>query len=265
MFTDSKIEREFVKELDTSTEVVVYAKLPRGFLIPTPVGDYNPDWAIAFKDGTEVKHVYFVAETKGSMSSMELGRREDQDRMRPQVLRLSQRQSRERRREVRRGRQLRLAAPARGGVTPLTSAPPVAPAPQPGSVRITPVKIDRFRAIGSTEIELGDTVALVGQNGSGKSSILRALNAFFNFDDEKADFENGTHAYCRTMQSVIEVTIDGLAADAALPPMETGGSQFRARSSSSASSPCGTSSSAASGSQPRHVSTGPCESRSGTR
>ncbi len=69
--TDSNIEKAFVHELDTSTEVVVYAKLPRGFLIPTPVGDYNPDWAISFKDGT-VKHIYFVAETKGSMSSMEL-------------------------------------------------------------------------------------------------------------------------------------------------------------------------------------------------
>ena len=52
-------------------EWVVYAKLPRGFLIPTPVGDYNPDWAISFKEG-KVKHIYFVAETKGSMSTMEL-------------------------------------------------------------------------------------------------------------------------------------------------------------------------------------------------
>lgn len=69
--TDSNIEREFVKELDTSNDVVVYAKLPRGFLIPTPVGDYNPDWAISFKEGA-VKHIYFVAETKGSMSSMDL-------------------------------------------------------------------------------------------------------------------------------------------------------------------------------------------------
>jgi type III restriction enzyme len=57
--------------LDTSSEVVVYAKLPRGFHIPTPVGDYNPDWAISFKERT-VKHIYFVAETKGSMSSLEL-------------------------------------------------------------------------------------------------------------------------------------------------------------------------------------------------
>ncbi|MEN4903174.1 DEAD/DEAH box helicase family protein [Luteimonas sp. TWI1437] len=71
VLTDSKVEREFVRELDTASEVVVYAKLPRGFLIPTPVGDYNPDWAISFKEGA-VKHIYFVAETKGSMSSMDL-------------------------------------------------------------------------------------------------------------------------------------------------------------------------------------------------
>jgi type III restriction enzyme len=66
--TDSDKERTFVQELDTSSEVVVYAKLPKGFFIPTPVGNYTPDWAISFKEGS-VKHVYFVAETKGSMSS----------------------------------------------------------------------------------------------------------------------------------------------------------------------------------------------------
>ena len=76
VFTDSDNERTFVKELDTSKEVVVYAKLPKGFSIPTPVGDYNPDWAISFKEGT-VKHIYFVAETKGSMSSMDLRKIED--------------------------------------------------------------------------------------------------------------------------------------------------------------------------------------------
>ena len=75
--TDSDVEREFVKELDTSSEVVVYAKLPRGFLIPTPVGDYNPDWAISFKAGS-VRHIYFVAETKGTMSSMKLREIEEQ-------------------------------------------------------------------------------------------------------------------------------------------------------------------------------------------
>lgn len=76
VFTDSKNERDFVRELDTSTAVVVYAKLPRGFFIPTPVGNYNPDWAIAFQEG-KVKHVYFVAETKGSMSSMDLRKIEE--------------------------------------------------------------------------------------------------------------------------------------------------------------------------------------------
>jgi type III restriction enzyme len=76
VLTDSNVERQFVKELDTSSDIVVYAKLPRGFLIPTPVGDYNPDWAIAFKEGS-VKHIYFVAETKGSMSSMHLRKIEE--------------------------------------------------------------------------------------------------------------------------------------------------------------------------------------------
>jgi len=76
VFTDSKNERNFVRELDASTAVVVYAKLPRGFFIPTPVGNYNPDWAIAFQEG-KVKHVYFVAETKGSMSSMDLRKIEE--------------------------------------------------------------------------------------------------------------------------------------------------------------------------------------------
>jgi type III restriction enzyme len=74
--TDSKVERQFVAELDTSNEVAVYAKLPRGFFIPTPVGNYNPDWAVAFTEGT-VKHIYFVAETKGSLSSLQLKGIED--------------------------------------------------------------------------------------------------------------------------------------------------------------------------------------------
>jgi type III restriction enzyme len=70
VIVDSNIERDFVRELDTCTDVVVYAKLPGGFFIPTPVGDYNPDWAISFKEGN-VKHIYFIAETKGDLSSTE--------------------------------------------------------------------------------------------------------------------------------------------------------------------------------------------------
>ena len=71
VFTDSEGERKFVNNIDTAKEVAVYAKLPKGFHIPTPVGNYSPDWAIAFQEG-EVKHIYFVAETKGSMLSMDL-------------------------------------------------------------------------------------------------------------------------------------------------------------------------------------------------
>ena len=68
---DSSNEHDFAADLDTNTDVAVYVKLPDGFYISTPVGHYNPDWAIAFYEGT-VKHIYFVAETKGSMSSMQL-------------------------------------------------------------------------------------------------------------------------------------------------------------------------------------------------
>jgi len=68
---DSANERTFAESVDTSNEVAVYVKLPNGFYISTPVGKYNPDWAIAFHKG-KVKHIYFVAETKGSMSTMQL-------------------------------------------------------------------------------------------------------------------------------------------------------------------------------------------------
>lgn len=68
---DSTGERDFAADLDANTNVAVYIKLPDGFYIATPVGHYNPDWAIAFYEGT-VKHIYFVAETKGSMRSMQL-------------------------------------------------------------------------------------------------------------------------------------------------------------------------------------------------
>ena len=75
VFTDGtaeqSVERRFAEDLDAAEEVCVYAKLPRGFHIPTPVGNYAPDWAIAFYEGT-VKHIFFVAETKGSMESLNL-------------------------------------------------------------------------------------------------------------------------------------------------------------------------------------------------
>lgn len=68
---DSTNERDFAADLDTNRDVAVYVKLPDGFYISTPVGKYNPDWAIAFYEGT-VKHIYFVAETKGTLDSMRL-------------------------------------------------------------------------------------------------------------------------------------------------------------------------------------------------
>ena len=71
VFSDSDVERKFASALDDAPEVCVYAKLPRSFQIPTPVGNYAPDWAIVFKSG-DVKHIFFIAETKGSLDSMEL-------------------------------------------------------------------------------------------------------------------------------------------------------------------------------------------------
>ena len=72
VFFDSNKEKEFAESLDAAEDVVcVYAKLPRSFQIPTPVGNYAPDWAIAFNKGS-VKHIFFIAETKGSLDSMEL-------------------------------------------------------------------------------------------------------------------------------------------------------------------------------------------------
>jgi len=72
VFPDSQGERTFAEDLDKAEEVCVYAKLPRSFHIPTPVGNYAPDWAIAFNDNMGIKHVFFIAETKGSMDSMQL-------------------------------------------------------------------------------------------------------------------------------------------------------------------------------------------------
>ena len=71
VFVDGNTEWKFAENLESATEVVVYAKLPRSFQIPTPVGNYAPDWAIAF-DKDKVKHVFFIAETKGSLDDMQL-------------------------------------------------------------------------------------------------------------------------------------------------------------------------------------------------
>ena len=69
--TDSQIEANFAQELEAQNEVIVYAKLPKSFFVPTPVANYSPDWAIVIDKETE-RHVYFVAETKGSDSDQDL-------------------------------------------------------------------------------------------------------------------------------------------------------------------------------------------------
>lgn len=65
---DSEVEKKFAQELEANADVAVYVKLPHGYSIPTPVGKYNPDWAVAFRDGD----VHFVAETKGSTDANQL-------------------------------------------------------------------------------------------------------------------------------------------------------------------------------------------------
>ena len=67
VFYDSDVEKRFAKDLDIAEDVSVFAKLPRSFTIPTPLGDYAPDWAIAFKDSKDIKHIFLIAETKGSL------------------------------------------------------------------------------------------------------------------------------------------------------------------------------------------------------
>ena len=58
---DSTVENRFANDCESSEQVKFYFKLPEWFKIPTPIGSYNPDWAVVFEDD---KKVYFVAETK---------------------------------------------------------------------------------------------------------------------------------------------------------------------------------------------------------
>jgi len=69
---DSEGEKKFAEALNGATEVLIFAKLPRKLKIPTPVGNYAPDWAIVFEEGCGIRHIFFVAETKGSLEGLEL-------------------------------------------------------------------------------------------------------------------------------------------------------------------------------------------------
>jgi len=72
---DSAIEREFAEQMEKFDAVKLYAKLPGWFKVPTPLGSYNPDWAVLV-DTEEGERLYFVVETKGSVFTDDLRRKE---------------------------------------------------------------------------------------------------------------------------------------------------------------------------------------------
>jgi putative ATP-dependent endonuclease of OLD family len=84
-------------------------------------------------------------------------------------------------------------------------------------VKLTHIHIASFRAIRKADIDMGDELALVGQNSAGKTSVLRALNAFFNFEAERDSFENGQHTFQASSFSVIELTFRSVPNASTLP------------------------------------------------
>lgn len=96
-------------------------------------------------------------------------------------------------------------------------------------MKITKLSVEKFRAVRHSEIELSQETALVGQNSAGKSSLLRAMNAFFNFSEEKAAFQEGRHAFQKTTTAVITIDFSRVPANCDLPRIVLGGDQIRAR------------------------------------
>lgn len=96
-------------------------------------------------------------------------------------------------------------------------------------MKLARLKIDKFRAIRSADIRIGNELALVGQNGSGKTSVLRALNAFFNFEDEQGAFERGQHVFSSSAVAVIDVTFTGAPEECKLARVHAGSDTVRAR------------------------------------
>lgn len=68
---DSDVEHGFAEKLESNESVKVYAKLPNWFKVPTPLGSYNPDWAVVIEDNG-LNKLYFVVETKGSIEGKDL-------------------------------------------------------------------------------------------------------------------------------------------------------------------------------------------------
>lgn len=98
-----------------------------------------------------------------------------------------------------------------------------------GIVKLTRLRIDKFRAIRDADIRIGNELALVGQNSAGKTSVLRALNAFFNFEQERPAFESGQHEFSKSAFSVIDLTFTGTPSDCKIDRVTAGSDQVRAR------------------------------------
>lgn len=96
-------------------------------------------------------------------------------------------------------------------------------------MRISKLTIEKFRAIRKSEIEFGQETALVGQNSAGKSTILRALNAFFNFDEEENAFKEGRHAFQKTTTAIISVDFAEVPEQCELPRFNPGTGEVKAR------------------------------------
>lgn len=96
-------------------------------------------------------------------------------------------------------------------------------------MRLTRLKIDKFRAIREADIRIGDELALVGQNSAGKTSVLRALNAFFNFEQERIAFETGQHSFAKTSFAIIDLTFSETPSECTLERISAGGDEVRAR------------------------------------
>jgi putative ATP-dependent endonuclease of OLD family len=96
-------------------------------------------------------------------------------------------------------------------------------------MQLASIKIEKFRAIRHSTIRVGSELAIVGQNSAGKSSILRGLNAFFNFDAERSSFELGRHTFQKSSTAIIELVFSNVPLDCKLPKTSLGGSEVRAR------------------------------------
>lgn len=96
-------------------------------------------------------------------------------------------------------------------------------------MRLTRIRIDKFRAIRAADIRVGKETALVGQNSAGKTSILRALNCFLNFDQEREAFEKGQHSFTKSAFAIIDITFSEVPSACGLQRSSTAGDEVRAR------------------------------------